>query len=161
MKYRITKPDYDGRLFTHHVILPDGYYRIFSLTRHNHDNLESLIRKGYEVEEYRGELAGGLYEEDTDQRVDPISVMEHLAVNNQGRAVRYLDQDAPDDSETLGLRPKHFRQAKRGRLTAEQERKNSVEDLRNSLAAMKIGYRASDSRDALEAKLQRAMAKAS
>jgi hypothetical protein len=161
MKYMVTKPDYDGRLFTHHVVLPDGYYRVFSLTRHNHDNLESLIRRGYNVEEYRGSLAGGLYEEDTDQRVDPHSVMESMAVNNQGRTVRYLDQEAPDDSETLGLRPKHFRQDRRGRVTAEQERKNSVQDLRDSLAAMKIGYKANDSRDALEAKLQRAMAKAS
>ena len=161
MKYMVTKPDYDGRLFTHHVVLPDGYYRIFSLTRHNHENLESLIRRGYSVEEYRGTLAGGLYEEDTDQRVDPTSVLEANALNNQGRTVRYIDQEAPDDSETLGLRPKHYRQAKRGRLTAEQERRNTVQDLRDTLAALKIGYKANDSRDALEAKLQRAMAKAS
>jgi hypothetical protein len=160
MKYKITKPDFDGRLFTHHVVLPDGYYRIFSLTRHNHENLESLIRKGYEVEEYRGDLAGGLYDESTDERVDPQSVMEHLAVNNQGRQVRYLDQDAPDDSETLGLRPKHFRQAKRGRLTEQQERHNHVQDLRDSLAAMKVKYRADDSREALEAKLQKAVSRA-
>jgi hypothetical protein len=160
MKYKITKPDYDGRLFTHHVVLPDGYYRIFSLTRNNHDNLDSLINKGYDIEEYRGDLAGGLYEEATDKRVDPMSVMEAMAVNNQGRQVRYLEQDAPDDSETLGLRPRHFRQAKRGRLTADEERRNSVQDLRDALSAMKVGYRANDSRDALEAKLQRATAKA-
>lgn len=160
MKYRIVKPDYDGRFFTHHVVLPDGYYRIFNLTRHNHDNLESLIRRGYEIEEYTGPLAGGLYEEGTDMRVDPASVMQKASPAFAGSPISYLDQEAPDDSETLGIRPREFRQVRRQRLTDEQVRGNKTQDLRDSLSALKVGYRASDSASALEAKLQKALAKA-
>jgi hypothetical protein len=159
MKYKIVKPDYDGRMFTHHVVLPDGYYRIFNLTRHNHENLESLIRKGYEVDEYTGPLAAGLYEEDSELRVDPYSVLQHASPATSGMPVRYIDQEAPDDSETLGLRPRQFRQQKRQRMSPEQERGNRIDDLRNTLAAMKVGYRANDSRAVLEAKLQKAIAK--
>ena len=157
MKYKITKPDYDGRMFTHHLVMPDGYYRIFSLTRNNHANLESQINRGYLVEEYRGELAAGLYEEDTDLRVDPMSVMEAMGIGGHG-TVRYLSQDDADDSETLGLRPRDFRRDKRLRRSPQEERGNRIDDIRDALSAMKVSYKATDSRAALEAKLQKATA---
>ncbi|MCU0810614.1 MAG: hypothetical protein MUE59_06190 [Thiobacillaceae bacterium] len=161
MKYKITKAEFDGRLFTHHVYFPDGYYRIYSLTRTNHANLESLIARGYEVEEYDGPLAAGLYDEETDKRVDPLSVLRVASPSSPDTAVVELPQDAPDDCATLGIRPREMRAQKRRRISPQEARQNSVDDLRNTLSALKVGYRVSDSRDALEAKLQRAMAKAS
>ena len=67
-------------------------------------------------------------------------------------------QDAADDSETLGLRPRDFRRDKRLRRSPQEERGNRIDDIRDALSAMKVSYKATDSRAALEAKLQKATA---
>ena len=77
MKYRISKPAYDSRAFTHGLVLPDGFSRVVELTRHNGDILVSMERRGYLVEELdeKDKTLTGLYFEGSGDRVTDASAL--------------------------------------------------------------------------------------
>jgi hypothetical protein len=102
MRYVVTKPEFDNRSVTHGVILPDGYYRIIELTRSNGVNIESLANRGYDVDEYEGDLPPGLYGEADDVRYTDESVIEALGMND-GTPPKRAPADYEDPTRTLGL----------------------------------------------------------
>lgn len=132
MKFRLYKPEYNGTVVLAGVFLPDGFNRVFRLTRENAQNIEWQQDRGYEVEEVEDSVPCGLYEDATGRRVDEASV--EVAVKPMapdGAAIRYLADDAPeyDPLETLGVDykkrgyvPKGPPVSKRSDLAMEQKR---------------------------------------
>ena len=107
MKYRLYKPSYDGSPFMCRVFLPDGFNRVFELTRWNHPFIEMLTEHhGYALEEVGGEVKCGLYEDASGRRCDERSVetiVKPLAPPNAH--IVYLPDDAPefDPVATVGV----------------------------------------------------------
>ena len=123
MKYKVVKTDYDGRIFTHGVIMPDGFYRVISLTRKNFKNLQSLSDRGYMLTELPDDdgTVCGLYEEGSDRLVDPQSAFYFAAPRLPGDAteykVKYIQQKDyktyKDDLQWLGMSKADKRKLKR------------------------------------------------
>jgi hypothetical protein len=162
MRYRLYKPVYDGSPVMCRVFLPDGFNRVFDLTKHNHPFIEMLIDKhGYGLEEVGPEVKRGLYEDATGRRCDEKSVevlVKPLAPLDA--AIRYLDDDAPefDPLETVGI-PKD--QWRRGYRPVGQgqgaPRGNTKEDLAFALKAMGLKADMRESAATLQKRLQTAM----
>lgn len=126
MKYRLYKPSYDGSAVMCRVFLPDGFNRVFTLSRFNHPFIEMLIdHHGYAVEEVDDGVKCGLYEDATDRRCDEKSVEALVKPFAPPDAhVEYLADDAPeiDPLATVGI-PKEqwkrgYRPGPRGQVAA-------------------------------------------
>lgn len=111
MKYRLYKSRYDRRIMTHGIILPDGFFRIFEMTRHNGRHIESMIARGYTVEEEETDTAPcGIYDEETGERVTDASVL--AALDGGGRAALVFltpEQAYNDPMATVGLPKSAFK----------------------------------------------------
>lgn len=110
MKYRLYKPRYDSRLMTAGVVFPDGFYRIFEMTRWNGRGVDALLNRGYAIEEDDSELPCGIYDELTNERVTDASVI--AAIDNGGRqALQFIRKDDPydDPMTTLGMPKSAFK----------------------------------------------------
>lgn len=104
MKYIAYKPQGDSLFFCHGIFLPDGYFRVFEMTRWNGKNVESMQNRGYQIEEEEEGRKCGLYHEASGKRVDEASVVGALDLRS-GVQVRFLDDDAPEEDPlaTLGM----------------------------------------------------------
>ena len=147
MKYKIEKADYDGRVFTHGIVFPDGFYRVISLTRKNYRHLQTLENRGYmltELPDNDGTVCG-LYEEGSDRLVDPQSAFFAAAPPLPGdtteHKVKYIPQKDyktyKDDLQQLGMSKAEKRQIKReSRMSKAQmefmKSKQAVDSSRNS-----------------------------
>lgn len=110
MKYRLYKPRYDGRLMTRGLVFPDGFFRIFEMTRWNGTHIDALLARGYVVEEEDSDLPCGIYDEETSERVTDASVV--AAIDSGGRqALQFIRKDDKydDPMATLGMPKSQFK----------------------------------------------------
>jgi hypothetical protein len=123
MRYIVFKERPDSLFHCDGVFLPDGYYRVFELTKYNAGKIESLERRGYVLQEETDGRKCGLYDEDTGQRVDEDSVRGALDPGT-GMAIKYLADDAPevDPMATMGMPPELFRRGYQGPQGVRQTR---------------------------------------
>jgi hypothetical protein len=95
MRYLITKPVPDQRSVVAGVVMPDGFYRIMDMTRENAHVFEWLNNRGWDTEEYEGDLPSGIYLEADDVRYTTESVMGTTDVGSgvslQKAPVAYVD----------------------------------------------------------------------
>ena len=138
MKYIVYKTKPDNMFHTHGVLLPDGYYRVFEMTRWNGRNVESLQNRGYVIEEETQGLKCGLYDEITNRRCDETSVTGSLDATS-GVSVKHLPDDAPefDPCATLGMPDAMF---KRGFTPPTQQ--TTREDVQMAAKEMQMRARA-------------------
>lgn len=133
-KYLIRKDDYDGRVYTHGVLLPDGYFRVMNLNLNNRRHLESMVKRGYSVSEEK-QMRAGLYEEGTGKRCDEASVaIVSAPFPPNGAKVKYIENssDVEDSCDSLGLDPRELR-AKARMRTGIQPKKPSPAAHRNEM----------------------------
>ena len=164
MRFRLYKPIYDGSAVMCRVFLPDGFNRVFDLTKYNHQYIEMLVEHhGYELEEVSDDVKRGLYEDSTGRRCDEKSVevlVKPLAPPDA--AIRYLADDAPelDPLETVGIPKSEWRRGYRplgAGAPARPPRGNTKEDLSFALKAMGLKVDARESAATLQKRLQSAM----
>jgi hypothetical protein len=167
MRFRLYKPLYDGSAVMCRVFLPDGFNRVFDLTKHNHPFIEMLVDKhGYGLEEVSDDIKRGIYEDATGRRCDEKSVevvVKPLAP--PGAEIRYLADDAPefDPLETVGIPKSQWRRGYRpmgAGSPVQAPRGNTKEDLSFALKAMGLKVDARESAATLQRRLQSAMGEA-
>lgn len=167
MKYKISKQADDGRVVTAGIVLPDGFYRIFTLTRDNHAFLERVAERGYLVEEIDSDDKRGIYTEYDNQRCDDKSVYDAFCVRGGGmNSVKFLQESDPEEDATqkLGLSKSELRRLgghaapRRRESTTKVREGNTVSDLRKSLGAMGVNIPAGAKKQDMEHLLETAIA---
>lgn len=138
MKYIVYKTKPDNLFYTHGILLPDGYFRVFEMTRYNGKNVESLQNRGYVIEEETDGRKCGLYDEMTLMRMDEDSVIASLDPVMRVEA-RALPDDAPevDPCATLGMPDAMF---KRG--FQPPQRQTTRDDVRMATQELQMRARA-------------------
>jgi len=124
MKYRIYKYNDDGKMTVAGIMLPDGFYRVVSLSRKNWPNIAALEKHGYVLEELpeSDKTKVGLYEEGTDKAVSDESAFASTAPLVPGQVTRpplkYLTAEELKDyvcpTLTLGMSKDELRAMRRG-----------------------------------------------
>lgn len=162
MKYKVQKREFDGRVWTHGILIPDGFYRVMQMTRHNHRNILSMEARGYMVTECDDdESLCGIYEENSDRRCTDESVYKVMGAKPNGinadaklvyvtKGMNYVDPTL-----TLGRRARDIREEARLKKIGQEAKQSRESGLREAAAVMGLGADdpIGDVENALRAKL--------